>query len=223
MTLQMDSNIPTSFIPKKPLMDGAGVPKRSINFFSLIANFIFVIVVILSGAVFGYQYYVQHSIDQVKVDIEAEQANFNDEFIGEVSRLDSRIESSKILLNQHVALSGFFDFLSSVTLHDVRFSSFSYSSKEKGASVVIGGKAPSFTALALQASEMLKKENQPYLSDPVFSDFNLDQSGNVTFSVLGTVDANKFLYRNTIDQALQPAAVSNQTAPQASTTQTTTQ
>jgi hypothetical protein len=200
----MESNLPSSFIPKKPLVDTVQSTGHSINFFSLIASIIFITVLLIAGGIFGYGMLTKKAIESKKQQLTKIEADFQTSELAAITRLDNRIESAKMLLRQHQAMSSFYDYLSSVTLRDVQFTNFSYTLRDGKPAVSLTGRAPSFTALALQAAEFTKQSNLAYFANPSFSDFNLDSKGGVTFNVQGTVDLNNYLYSSTL-QPVEPA------------------
>lgn len=202
----MEANQQTSFIPKKPLVNGGG-NVHTTNFFSIIATVIFVTVLVLSGIVFAYQYYLNSSIVKTKADLQTELNNFNPTLIAQLSRLDNRIDSAKSLLAQHVAISGFFSFLSNETLQNVRFTNFTYAANVPGqATLSMTGQATSFAAVALESSQLNSAQNLQYFQNPSFSNLNLDNQGNVTFSLSGTINTNAFLYTSEIQAGLAGAS-----------------
>jgi hypothetical protein len=193
----MDTNVQPSFIPKKPLGQQTAVkPQRTISFFSLIANVIFITSVVLAIGIFGYEKYLQSQLLEKKADLEAKIEEFDRALVAELSRLDSRLTSAQTLLNNHVALSAFFDIVDDLTLETVRFTSFSYSAKGSGdvLSIIMGGQAKNFASVALQQAEVLKSENEKYFTNPVFSDLNLDKDGNVTFKFTSFIKKPSFSY-----------------------------
>jgi hypothetical protein len=218
----MEANQQTSFIPKRPLVNGEGKVHHTTNFFSIIAIVVFITVLALAGVVFAYQSYLNSSLTKTKSNLETVLAQFQPDLISQLSRLDNRIETAKALLDEHVAPSGFFTFLANETLQNIRFTSFSYTTNGDGtASVVMSGQATSFAAVASEAAELSSAQDQTYFQDPLFSDLNLDASGNITFTLSGTVNTNAFLYRSTVNASSAPAVTASST-PVATNSATTT-
>ncbi|MEK7596779.1 MAG: hypothetical protein AAB450_01555 [Patescibacteria group bacterium] len=194
----MDPQFKTSFIPKKPIVAPAGgySAPSTINLFSLLAMTLFIIALVLSGAVFFYKSLLAKQIESNKATLERAKGAFDPELIERIIRLDTRIETSKKLLADHLAISPFFDFLSTVTLHTVRFKdfSFSYLSKNK-IKVEMKGQAESYASIALE-SDLLN--SQKYLKDTIVSDMALEPSGLVSFKVEATIDPSLVSYSATI-------------------------
>ncbi len=222
----MDPKFQTSFIPKKPIAQSAGIKApHTTNFFSLITIIIFVTVLAIAGAVWGYKSYLESSNAKLKTQLSASLKQFEPSLIAELSRLDSRIESTKTLLNQHIALSSFFDFLARVTIPSIRFSSFKYTLGAQKVVITMSGQAKSFAAVALQSGEMLKPQNLNYIRNPLFSNLNVDLNGNVLFDFSGSVDLSQISYRTFINNqaTLQNTTVQDTTvAPPAQNTTGTT-
>ncbi len=191
----MDPQFQTTFIPKKNLVQSTGKPPHTTNFFTLMATIIMLTVIVVAGGMWGWKLYLKNHNTKLKTELDTNLKQFEPALISELSRLDTRIEASKTLLNQHVALSSFFDFLSDVTLPSVRFSSFKYAITGPKITVTMTGQAQSFGAVALQASEFLKPSNSAVVKNPLFSDLNLDTAGNVQFSFTGTLDPSKISYK----------------------------
>ncbi|HEY4500600.1 MAG TPA: hypothetical protein VJH25_02280 [Candidatus Paceibacterota bacterium] len=194
----MDPQFKTSFIPKKPIVVPAGGyhAPSTINLFSLLAMTLFIIALVLSGAVFFYKSLLTKQIESNKATLERAKGAFDPELIERIIRLDTRIETSKKLLSDHLALSPFFDFLSTVTLRTIRFKdfSFSYLSKDK-IKLEMKGQAESYAGIALE-SDLLN--SQKYLRDTVVSDMALEPSGLVSFKVSATIDPSLISYSATI-------------------------
>ena len=194
----MDPQFKTSFIPKKPIVAPAGGYRASstINLFSLLAVTLFIIALVLSGAAFFYKSLLAKQIQSNKATLERAKGAFDPELIERIIKLDSRIETSKKLLSEHLALSPFFDFLATVTLQTVRFRdfSFSYLAKDK-IKVEMKGQAESYASIALE-SDLLN--SQKYLNGVVVGDMALEPSGLVSFKVEAPVNPALISYSASI-------------------------
>lgn len=204
----MDPQFQRSFIPKKPIAATASVSSSTISLFSLLSTILFIVVLALSGGVFFYQGLLQKQIAADKDSLDRAKGAFEPDLINQIIRLDSRIEIGKNLLASHVAVTPFFNFLSSVTLKSVRFRDFSfiYLAPDK-VSVTMHGQAQSYASVALE-NDLLNAQKQ--LSGTLLSDMSLDSAGTVSFSVTTTVNPNLLTYANSIASAA-PAQQSNST------------
>ncbi len=197
----MEPKFQTSFIPKKPIVASEGVARKSIDFFAIIATLLFLGSLILSGAVYAWKYTLEKQVASSEASLTKAKDQFDQEFIGYVNRLNSRIETSKDLLNKHVGASTIFGFLASHTLKTISYTNFSYSYESDGTvKVVMRGLAKSYSSIALQ-SEEFGKQNQ-YIKSPIFSDLNPDPSGNVVFTLTALLDKNLISYQKNLGQAI---------------------
>jgi hypothetical protein len=214
------SNFQTSFIPKKPLVEASGKPPRTTNFLSLIATVVFFTTIVITGGIYGYTFYLQTTIKNVKTDLETELSKIKQDDINDLIRIDNRIESAKAIMNGHVAISGFFDFLNRTTIYPVRYNTFSYSMDGDMAKVTMTGQALSYGAIQSQLDEFLKENNTKYIQNPTFSGLSLDTRGNVLFTFAARVNPKYLLYADMLsDSDLSQTSVSTD---QGTTTQATT-
>ncbi len=215
----MEPKFQTSFIPKKPIVATGGVEKKSIDFFSIIATVIFLGSIVLFASVFAWRYTLEKQVAASEANLVKAKDQFDQEFIGYVNRLNSRIETSKDLLNKHVGASTIFGFLAAHTLKTVAYTDFTYSYEADGTvKVVLKGVARNYSSIALQ-SEEFGKQNQ-YIKSPIFSDLNPDQSGNVVFTLTALLDRNLISYQKNLGQVKTSAVETTTNAPVGTTTNT---
>jgi hypothetical protein len=209
----MEPKFQTSFIPKKPIVASQGVARKSIDFFAIIATVLFLGSIVLAGAVFAWKFTLTKQVASSEANLAKAKDQFDQEFIGYVNRLNSRIETSKDLINKHVGASTIFGFLASHTLKTVSYTDFSYSYEADGTvKVVLRGIAKSYSSIALQ-SEEFGKQNQ-YIKSPIFSDLNPDQTGNVVFTLTALLDKNLISYQKNLGQNLDSGDVASSTNQQ---------
>ena len=125
----MEPKFQTSFIPKKPIVsqEGSGIKViRSTNIFSVIATIMFLVTVIISGGLFVYESVISGQIDQGKKDVEAAREAIEPEKIKELIDANSRIVSSKKLLDNHIASSQILILFQDITIKRMRFMLISY-------------------------------------------------------------------------------------------------
>ncbi len=219
----MEGKFQTTFIPKKgPTPNVVGRPVYSTNYLAVIANVIFTASIFIALGMFGYKYYITNQNKVTHTKLDAALTKFEKPLVDELTRLDDRIESSKTLLNNHLALSAFFSFLSQSTIKTVQFINFKYKidPTTKQITVMMDGQAQSFAAVALQSDEFMKPENQRYLSSPVFSGLTLNDRGYVKFTFSGVLNQDVLLYKTTIKGGTVSLPVVA-TTTKASTTSTT--
>jgi len=212
----MDPQVPASFIPKKPLIEvrqGAG---PGAGLLVLLSVLLFVLSLVGAGGVFAYTGILNASISNQDASLKADEAAFEPEVITDLSRLDDRLTQTQKLLQNHLAPSGVFDFLSTITLAQVQFTNFSFKKQADGSAVIsLDGVGDSFSTVALQSDQF---GSTRLLKDVIFSDVAIGTGGKVTFSVKATLDPSLYLYSK---QSASTQATPNQPA-QTSPIQTAT-
>lgn len=200
----MDNQIKTSFIPKKTI-DAAVNFQTSVNptrkvgrtIFSVIATIIFL--GIIAASVMIYVWNLKLSKDVVKqVDaMRVAKEQFDEKFIQNASRLNTRIEVSNKMLTNHVSPSSLYSLLEEYTLQTVAFSQFSFKDNFDGTITVTGqGEAARYASIVLQSDAFGKSG---YLRNVIFTNLKPDQNNeNVGFTFEATLDPKLILYRNSL-------------------------
>lgn len=188
----------TSFIPKKSPIGTAptfGPIGRNVNVFALIALIVFFLTAGLAAFVFFYKSHLTTLITTMDTDLARAKKSFEPSFIETASRLNVRIEGVRELLDAHTALSPLFDILEKKTLESVRFQDFNFSTTDRKVTLTMTGQAKSFNAVALQ-SDVFGAERA--FKDPVFSNFTLNEAGDVIFNFQASIEPEFLLYRETV-------------------------
>lgn len=202
----MEPKFQSSFIPKGPLATSATFqskvqgPKHSlIGFLSVV---VFSISILLSIGVFSYNWYLESSIKKIGASLEEAKQTLNPESIIELTRLNSRLNLTQNLIDNHTTLSPFFDFLEQNTVTAIRFTEFDYTNNDTGGiALTMKGASRGYSAIALQ-SEIFN--NSDFIQDPQFSDLVLDDKGNVTFVFNATIDPSLVSYKDFIEKTTPP-------------------
>lgn len=182
----METKFQTSFIPKTTLEPIASGSHKPMSFFSFIATIIFFISVLVGGGAFGWHKYLEAKQVTVKESLERNVKSFEPQTIEEYVRLNNRIDSAKLVLAKHIAVSYVFDYLSEQTIESVKFSDFKYDIGADGsATLSMNGEAKSYNAVAYQ-SEVFGRERS--FKSPLFSNLDLDINGNVIFNFTTKID-----------------------------------
>lgn len=190
----MDPQIPTSFIPKKPVATVQLGTKAPLSFLFLIALVLFLGSLLSAGGAFAYLTYLKQSIGTKSASLDRSRKVFEPAVIAELVRLNSRLKLGSEVLSSHASPSAVFLFLEKSTLESVRFTDFNYSLDGNGSAVIrLEGEARTFSDVALQSDEFGK---QRVLKDIYFDDINTDQTGRVVFSARAAVDPSFLLYTN---------------------------
>src|SRR5262245_59146928 len=139
----MEPRFQSTFIPKGPIASAATTPhiERSHNILGLLARFVFVVAILLVLGVFGYKLYLTSRISTLGTDLEAAGSTLELETINDITDLNARLLATRELLQKHVVVSSFFDFLEANTLKTVRFSDLNFETKESGIAVHMRGTA----------------------------------------------------------------------------------
>ncbi len=215
----METKFQSSFIPRGPMVQSSssiqrGKPKNK-SFFGFIAFLIFILAILGSVGVYGYEKFLTSRIGKMGEELEAARQSLEADAINEVMRLNSRIESTQVILDKHTIISPVFDFLEVNTVKNVRFTSFKYEAKGSGITLALQGEARGYSALALQAEALSKNK---FVRNPVFTNLRLDEKGNVTFTFNATLDPSIVSLKNQTQVStptIQPVVSS--TTPQIST------
>jgi len=193
----------TSFIPKKPLSPTVTGYKTSSNYLTIITVAIFLGTLAFGGGVFAYKLTVQKQIDSQIAELKKSKAEFDEKFIKEATRLNTKITAVKKLIDTHKAPSAVFDLLQETTLNTIRFNNFKYTTdKTKGTiSIDASGVGLGYQSIVLQSDEFGKTGA---LKDVVFSSVQPNEKGLVSFAMKSRLDSPLVLYRKTIAESGGP-------------------
>lgn len=187
--------IKTSFIPKASLKverRHEAVHGAPVALASLIATIILILAVAGAAGMFLFKQYLVNQINSKKESLDRARAAFQPDTIKELSRVDTRLQIGAALLGTHPSPSLLFDEIEARTLTSVRFNNFQFGAGVAGMlTVSMNGTAKSFNAVALQSDAFGASE---VLSNPIFSNMNFDQTGNVAFDVTAHVNADRLRY-----------------------------
>lgn len=212
----MENKFQTSFIPKKSLEDTGSVRvKTPIGVFFLISTIIAIVTILAAGAAGGYSYYLKKRIDVVRAEVALKDQDMKDPQIKNIVRIDNKLQAASGLIKGHTAVSGIFGFLEKNTVKNLRFEGFEFAYfSPSRTTVTMKGEARSFGAVARQAETFRATSSKAYFDEPIFSDLDVDELGNVTFSFITTVDSGLVSYEHTFNDE---AAVRKVVSPGAGT------
>src|SRR3989338_621396 len=214
----MESNFQTSFIPKKPVVIEHPSSGRSIGFFTIIALFLLLFVILATVGLYLYKGSLVKNIAKMENDLTLAKNRFEASKITELKLLDKRLTASTEILGKHIAVTPIFQTLSAITMKTVQYTKFSYDlgsptgsqtlgSRDapgaNGARIVIkmSGMAAGYRSVALQSDLFTIKDEGKNLIDPVFSNLTLDDKGNVLFDLEFSVDPSFVDYKRTVEMA----------------------
>ncbi len=181
-----------SFIPKKSISTKTS-RKGTVNIFLFIASVFFVLAIVSSLGVLLRESFLKGSIEQSSTMLEREREKFDIISIRKLTVLDKRLKVSKELLDNHIDLTKLFDILEENTLKNVSFKNFNFLLTDEGADINMDGVARSYSSVALQSDTF--GEN-PFIINSIFSNLDVNNDGDITFSFSASVDKDIVSYRD---------------------------
>jgi hypothetical protein len=215
--------IPTSFVPRQQFAAPPPRPKRSGQNIFLIASIgIFALALLAAGGTFAYEKYLESSRDAKEASIASKQQGIDSSTVAQFVALSNRISAAQTILDDHVAVSQFFDLLEGLTLQSVSITALTlHVADDRTATLSVAGNAKTFNALA---SESAAFAQQPLIKHAIFSGLNAGKDGTVSFTVAADLDSSLIKQK---PPAAAPAAsaatatsTASTTAPAASATTT---
>jgi len=203
----MEPKFQTSFIPKRALESTGG---HGSDLLTIIASFLFIISLVAAGGVYFYSHSLDSQLASDQAIVQKAKDSFDQNLIETLISTDKRLSVSNQLLTAHTALSPFFTFLGQRILKNVRFDSMTYAFGPK-ILITAHGQAQDYEALAAQSESFATGD---LIHNPIFSDFNLDQTGNVAFSFSAELDPYLVSFEKNLqgNQAAAPASGTNASA-----------
>ena len=207
----METKFQTSFIPKKPLISDQKISSSrgaGTSIFMFVAIIIFI--ASIAGAVFSvlWKNVLNKSQESYKVQLAESEKRFNVSLIEELKKANTKIDLSKQLLKNHLAVSELFSIIGRLTIEGVRFMSYDFTAPSKdsdGIKISMRGIGNSFSAIAFQSDvfgQSQKYGTNKILKNPVLSDLALDANGNVGFTFTTVINPGDILYEKVLDAEL---------------------
>jgi len=214
----MEPTIQSSFIPKQTLTpNNVARPSSSGNgmgLFTLLSFIVLFLSLLAAGGTFAYRsYLLSHlyapcqitSQTQTNSDIlglsgstnkkcglyaslEDKRRQLDGARLTRMERLDTKMKLASIIMGKHMSLSPLFDLLSTTTLKTVRYTKFG----TQDGLQTLSGVASSYEDIAVQSNVL---NLMPAVKNPLFSNLDLDQQGNVTFTLSFGVDPSALSYK----------------------------
>lgn len=210
----MEPKFQSSFIPKAPIVSSSTAAPiqrpHTTNVFAVAAGFIFVVTLAASGGEIVYKNILTNQIAEADQELIQARADFQPEKIKELVTENAQIGMSKKLLDKHVAVSEVLALLEALTVKRMRFTAFSYEDKTTSQTVSISGVAENYNALAEQETIF---SSSKFIKNPDFSNFNLDENGNVKVDFFATLDSNLVSYKQALG-ITDKVATSTRPSPQ---------
>lgn len=208
----MEERVKTSFIPKTSLQtpEARHTSGNPVALANLVCGVLLVLSIVGAGAMYAFLQYTNSQITAKEQSLSLSSQAFEPSTIEELSRLDTRIQVAEGLLTTHLAPSKLFDDLENLTLASVTYNNFNYSVVSPGNVVLtMSGEAANFNSVALQSDSFAKSS---IITDPIFSNVNVDSQGTVTFDFTGIINTANMLYDASIGAATSTTPVILNTA-----------
>ncbi len=194
----MEVKMQTSFIPKKPIIEspssGSGV-----SLFLLLSIILFIVALALAAGVWFWQKSLVSKIEADKTSLVAAKDSYEEATISPLIRLNDRIETSKLLLDQHLAVSPVFIMLEQNILRSIRLKSMKFSDAPNNKiKIDLSGTAGSYDALSKQSDAFGSEALRKFITQPVISDFSPTADGSISFNFTASVDPALVSYANTL-------------------------
>jgi len=198
----MEVKMQTSFIPKKPIIESRSADS-GISLFLLLSIILFIVAVALAGGVWLWRNALIAQIEKDKIDLVAAKDSYEEGTINPLIRLNDRIEESKNLLAQHLAVSPVFIMLEKNVLKNVRLKSmkFSYAGSDK-IKVDLSGTAASYDALSKQSDAFGSENLRKFISTPIISEFSPTPDGTIFFNFTAVINPSLVSYENTVVESV---------------------
>lgn len=184
--MDIPPSIPTSFVPQ------SDVNRREqgsvfVNVFGFIGYGLFVLTFLLAAGVFGYGRILNSTLASKNTELDKIESSIDPATVEGFVRLRDRLNSASSLLDNHIALSGFFSALETILPTPIRFTSLDLSlgGDNKVVKLSGGGLAKSFNTLAA-ASQAFATDGR--IKNAIFSNIAVNKDSSVSFLLTATLD-----------------------------------
>ncbi len=198
----MEPKFQTSFIPKRPIGSTASSSSgvvRSTNILSILATIVFIITALTSLGLFFYKQALTGQIEQNDKDIASVSTALEPQKIQDLIDANSRISTTKILLEDHVVLSKLLLLLNDLTLKKMRLTELIYKNQNDISSLSLTGELQTYNALAEEQNIFSKNE---FIKNPVFSNFVLGDNGYITVDFRAMIDPSLISYKKYVENSI---------------------
>jgi len=179
--------IPTSFVPHASLTERRHINTDLGGVFGYIAYAILGVVFFLTIGVFFYGRILSASLASKDAALKTAETSIDLATIKEFVQLRDRLNSSQVLLNNHIVLSAFFLVLESLLPSTVRFATLHLAVDTAGVTKVEGtGISKSFNALSV-ASGAFAVDGR--IKDVIFSKMVINKDSTISFGFSATLDS----------------------------------
>ncbi|HEX5774947.1 MAG TPA: hypothetical protein VFY28_03250 [Candidatus Paceibacterota bacterium] len=213
--MALPPTVPTSFVPKQPVATTRRA-RNGTNLFLLGATLIAAFSILLAAGVFGYEKYLESVHSKKAAMLTQAEASISRDTVEDFIRLRDRLVSAEVLLDEHVAMSQFFDLLESVTAQNVQFSSLEIElSPDRSAKITMKGRATTFNALAVESAAFAAEKR---IRRAIFSGISAGEQGGVSFSLTAELDPRLVVWQGPSAAASVAPAIEEEPVETATTT-----
>lgn len=209
--------MPTSFIPKRPVSSDPITPKNNSHatgLLSFVAIFFVLLTIVSYVGVFLYGKQLKNQKAKSETEISEAKNSIGTTFLGDMKRLNDRIDSVNTLINKHIVVTPIFSALEQTTLRSIQYKTFSYEFVQDPTTLMIGvkvtltGTAKGYPTIALQSDSFTQNR---LIKNPVFSALTVDdKSSAVNFKLTFNVDPEALSYEKFISNIGQGEAVDSE-------------
>jgi len=174
------------------------------SFFMGIAIIIFVLSLAAVGGVYVWKQVLLSQQTGYQKDLAAREKQFNTDLISQLKETNTKIDTAKQLIRNHLALSQIFALIGRVTIENVRFMTMDLVAPKKAGDdikVTLSGYGTSLSAVAYQSDVMNQLEQyglRKVIKNPILSDPSLDNNGTVAFGFMASIDPTSLSYEQSV-------------------------
>ncbi len=197
----MQPTFQTSFIPKKQTSnESAYRPSISAikqnDILSIIASIIFISSIVVYGGLYAYKLSLKNQITDLDQRIEKVKTTFQINKIKQIIDSNNRLSSGKLLLNNHSVISQLLVLFQNLTIKKIKLLNLTYLNKDGVLSVNMSVESLSYNALIEQSRVFSETE---YLKKGQFSNFSLQENGNIKADFEALVSRKLISYKEIVD------------------------
>ena len=173
-------------MPKQPVRTSPTPARSGGNVFLVIASLALGLALLGSIGVFAYERYLSGVRDARALEVAQAEEQINPASVEDFIRTRDRFIEAGRILDNHVAVSQFFDLLESLTLQSVRFDNLAFTlADDRSAEIRISGVARTFNSLAAQSSAFASEKR---VKSAIFSGITVNPNRTVAFELEADLD-----------------------------------
>lgn len=200
--MALPPTIPTSFVPHSSGAPAQRFRNDVVGAFGFFAYTVLGMVFIVALGVFFYDRFLVANKSAKDKELVTAESKIDTATVESFVRLRNRLNTSRVLLDKHIALSRFFSALETSLPASVRFSSLHISLDTSGTPKIEGtGIAKSFNALAA-ASTALTVDG--HIKDAIFSKISVTKDSTVSFGLVATLDPKLMVFSPRVTASTEP-------------------